>query len=84
MFTLFPCRVLLYNHTAIGCILMFWMGEVTSPLLNVFTFSRELRHTSKVAFRVFQISSPLFTGDPDAGQTALRVMTACRVRAGGS
>lgn len=59
--TLFIVGVLLYNHTAIGCILMFWMGEVTSPLLNVFTFSRELRHTSKVAFRVFQISSPLFT-----------------------
>ncbi|GAB4813907.1 hypothetical protein N2152v2_000953 [Parachlorella kessleri] len=50
-----------HGHSAISCILMFWMGEITSPLLNAFTFSRELRHVSKAAQKVFALVSPLFT-----------------------
>ncbi len=58
------CRCLKHGHSAISCILMFWMGEITSPLLNAFTFSRELRHVSKGAQKVFVLVSPLFTGGP--------------------
>lgn len=57
-----PRRVLLHGVSAIGCILMFWMGEITSPLFNTFTISRELRHLSKAAFQIFSLAGPLFTG----------------------
>ena len=56
------CRCLRHGHSAISCILMFWMGEITSPMLNAFTISRELRHVSKAAQKVFVLVSPLFTG----------------------
>lgn len=52
---------LLNGHGAIGCIMMFFMGEVTSPIFNAFSISKELRHHSKAAFRVFNFMSPIFT-----------------------
>jgi hypothetical protein len=52
---------LLTRHGAIGCILMFFLGEVTSPVFNVFNISKELRHQSKAAYQVFRLTSPLFT-----------------------
>ncbi|KAL4450547.1 hypothetical protein ABPG77_000903 [Micractinium sp. CCAP 211/92] len=52
---------LLTGHGAISCILMFFMGEVTSPVFNTFSISKELRHHSKVAFKIFTYTSPLFT-----------------------
>lgn len=52
---------LLTGHGAISCILMFFLGEVTSPVFNVFSIAKELRHHSKTAFRVFVYTSPLFT-----------------------
>jgi hypothetical protein len=41
---------------------MFFLGEVTSPVLNLFTLAKELRHTSKAAARLFRVMSPVFTG----------------------
>lgn len=52
---------LLTGHGAISCILMFFLGEVTSPVFNTFSISKELRHHSKVAFKIFTYTSPLFT-----------------------
>lgn len=49
------------EHGLISGILMFYMGEITSPLLNVFTVSRELRHRSTIAARVFKYTGPAFT-----------------------
>ncbi|PSC68818.1 Carbonic anhydrase 2 [Micractinium conductrix] len=49
------------GHGAISCVLMFFLGEVTSPIFNTFSMSKELRHHSKAAFRVFTFTSPLFT-----------------------
>jgi hypothetical protein len=34
------CRCLLNGYGAIGCIMMFFLGEVTSPLFNVFSVSK--------------------------------------------
>ncbi|KAI7844051.1 hypothetical protein COHA_002391 [Chlorella ohadii] len=45
---------LLNSHAAIGCIMLFFLGEVTSPVFNAFSISKELRHHSKAAFRVFK------------------------------
>ncbi|KAL4853196.1 TLC domain-containing protein [Chlorella vulgaris] len=52
---------LLNGHGAIGCIMMFFLGEVTSPVFNVFSVSKELRHRYKAAQVVFDYTSPLFT-----------------------
>jgi hypothetical protein len=35
-----PRSCLLTRHGAIGCILMFFLGEVTSPVFNVFNISK--------------------------------------------
>nr|AXF42660.1 carbonic anhydrase CAH1630 [Chlorella sp. ArM0029B] len=59
--SIYLCGCLLTGHGAISCILMFFMGEVTSPVFNTFTIAKELRHHSKAAFRVFTYTSPLFT-----------------------
>lgn len=34
------CSCLLNGHGAIGCIMMFFMGEVTSPIFNAFSISK--------------------------------------------
>ncbi|KAL4439711.1 hypothetical protein ABPG75_002712 [Micractinium tetrahymenae] len=52
---------LLTGHGAISCILVFFLGEVTSPVFSTFSISKELRHHSKAALKVFTYTSPLFT-----------------------
>eukprot|EP00887_Chlorella_sp_A99_P004091 scaffold23.g4091.t1 len=52
---------LLTGRGGISFILMAFVGEVTSPILNTFSISRELRHRSKAAARVFRFASPAFT-----------------------
>lgn len=54
-------RVLVHGAGAISCVLMFWMGDITEPLWATFIISRELRHSSKVAYRVYTYVSPVFT-----------------------
>lgn len=58
---LFLVGVLQTGVAAISGIIMFFMGEITSPLLNAFTFAKEFRHQSKFANKVFLLLSPLFT-----------------------
>jgi hypothetical protein len=57
----FLVGVLHTGRGAISGILMFFMGEVTSPLLNAFTFAKELRKVSTIASKLFIFLSPLFT-----------------------
>ncbi|EFN54468.1 hypothetical protein CHLNCDRAFT_58129 [Chlorella variabilis] len=52
---------LLHHHGAIGCIMMFFLATVTSPVFSVFTIAKELRHHNKAALQVFTFTSPLFT-----------------------
>lgn len=66
-----PQGALHMGRGAISSCLMFFMGEVTSPILNAFTISRELRHRSKLAFRVFAVASPAFTGKHRTGWASL-------------
>lgn len=49
------------GHGAIAASLALFLGEITSPILNTFTISRELRHQSKLMFRVFALAAPTFT-----------------------
>lgn len=42
--------------------IMFFLGEVTSPLLNAFTFMGTLRHGSKTCSKMSDYLSPIFTG----------------------
>lgn len=42
--------------------IMFFLGEVTSPLLNAFTFMGTLRQRSWTCFKLYEYLSPSFTG----------------------
>lgn len=42
--------------------IMFFLGEVTSPLLNAFTFMGTLRQRSRTCFKLYEYLSPSFTG----------------------
>jgi len=59
---LYLVAVLHLRVGAISAIFVFFMGELTSPMLNVFTISKELRHDASWAARVFAYASPIFTG----------------------
>lgn len=56
---LFAC---LHHHAgAISALLIFFMGEITGPLFSAFSISKELRHDSPLAARMFALLSPVFT-----------------------
>lgn len=45
----------------ISAIFVFFMGEITSPLFNIFSVAKELKHDHPIAARVLEYVSPLFT-----------------------
>ena len=51
-------------YTGLGAIsssIMFFLGEITSPLLNAITVAGVLRHTSKLFQQTYRYLSPLFS-----------------------
>ncbi|KAL6772460.1 hypothetical protein ACKKBG_A30310 [Auxenochlorella protothecoides x Auxenochlorella symbiontica] len=46
---------------AVSSMIMFFLGEVTSPLLNAFTFMGTLRQRSWTCFKLYEYLSPSFT-----------------------
>ena len=45
----------------ISAIFVFFMGEITSPLFNIFSVAKELKHDHPLAARVLEYTSPIFT-----------------------
>lgn len=80
-------RALACGAGAMSSVIMFFLGELTSPLLNAFTFADAFRHSSKGAFKVYQYLSASFSGtwaaEPGRGSLACRNVNDVSVCAGG-
>jgi len=75
---LYLYAVLALRRGAISALLIFFLGEVTSPLLNAFTVSKELKEEKSWAARMFAVASPMFTGKwAPGGGGASQAVTSC-------